>query len=104
LLPAALLSLPSLLRVKANFLNRIKLFLPVQSRSKKDSDFPKDQIGSYCRRPVPREGRFAIVTDAGRDAVAAGGAEDESTDLRTAKSCGPVVQYFFRSPKNGRNA
>jgi hypothetical protein len=27
--------------------------------------------------PVPSEGRFAIVTDAGRDAVDAGGAKDE---------------------------
>ena len=31
--------------------------------------------------PPQTEGRFAIVTDAGRDAVAAGGAEDESNDL-----------------------
>jgi hypothetical protein len=29
------------------------------------------------RRPVPLEGRFAIVTDVGRDAVDASGAEDE---------------------------
>jgi hypothetical protein len=29
------------------------------------------------RRPVPHEGRLAIVTDAGRDAVDAGGADDE---------------------------
>jgi hypothetical protein len=28
-------------------------------------------------RPVPLEGRLAIVTDAGRDAVDAGGAFDE---------------------------
>src|ERR1700688_844067 len=30
------------------------------------------------RRPVPLQGRIAIVTDAGRDAVDAGGALDES--------------------------
>jgi hypothetical protein len=41
------------------------------------------------RRPVPTEGRFAIVTNAGRDAVDASGASDEGADLRTAKSCGP---------------
>ena len=29
------------------------------------------------RRPVPLQGRIAIVTDAGRDAVDAGGASDE---------------------------
>ena len=40
-------------------------------------------------RLVPHEGRIAIVTDAGRDAVDAGGASDEGTGLRTAKSCGP---------------
>jgi hypothetical protein len=37
----------------------------------------------------PREGRLAIVTNAGRDAMDAGGAKDESVCLRTAKSCGP---------------
>jgi hypothetical protein len=30
-----------------------------------------------------------IVTDAGWDAVDAGGAKDEGACLRTAKSCGP---------------
>jgi hypothetical protein len=30
------------------------------------------------RRPVPTEGRLAIVTNAGRDAVDADGASDES--------------------------
>ena len=37
----------------------------------------------------PTEGRFAVVTDAGRDAVDAGGAADESAGPRTAKSYGP---------------
>ena len=37
----------------------------------------------------PTEGRIAIVTNAGRDAVDAGGASDEGVGLRTAKSCGP---------------
>jgi hypothetical protein len=37
----------------------------------------------------PHEGRIAIVTDAGWDAVDAGGATDESACRRTAKSCGP---------------
>jgi hypothetical protein len=43
----------------------------------------------YPRCPVPLEGRIAIVTDAGRDAVDADGAADESIAPRTAKSCGP---------------
>jgi hypothetical protein len=43
----------------------------------------------YPRRLVPLEGRIAIVTDAGWDAVDAGGAADESAGLRTVKSCGP---------------
>src|ERR1700674_4257823 len=43
----------------------------------------------YPHRLVPLEGRIAIVTDAGRDAVDAGGASDEGARLRTAKSCGP---------------
>jgi hypothetical protein len=41
------------------------------------------------RRPVPLQGRIAIVTNAGRDAVDVGGASDEGAFLRTAKSCGP---------------
>ena len=43
----------------------------------------------YCLpRPVPQEGRHAIVTFAGRDAVDASGATDERAALRTAKPCG----------------
>ena len=41
------------------------------------------------RRPASIRGALAIVTNAGRDAVDAGGAFDESAVLRTAKSCGP---------------
>jgi hypothetical protein len=69
----------------------------VQPLLKKYSDFPKPQISPYVLRLVPREGRFAIVTDAGRDAVAAGGAEDESAFLRTAKSCGPDASTLASS-------
>jgi hypothetical protein len=36
---------------------------------KKYSDFPKTQITLYPRPSCPTEGRFAIVTDAGQDAV-----------------------------------
>src|ERR1700687_5483388 len=48
---------------------------------------PKSVI--YPPPSRPTEGRLAIVTDAGRDAVDAGGAKDEGAGLRTAKSCGP---------------
>jgi hypothetical protein len=59
------------------------------------SEYPKCRFSPdpnqfyICSRPVPPEGRLAIVTDAGRDAVDAGGASDEGAFLRTAKSCGP---------------
>jgi hypothetical protein len=43
------------------------------------------------------EGRIAIVTDAGRDAVDAGSAFDEGAGLRTAKSCGPDVPTLASS-------
>ena len=43
----------------------------------------------HFRRPVPLEGRFAIVTSAGRDAVDADGALRRGRRMRTAKSCGP---------------
>jgi hypothetical protein len=39
--------------------------------------------------PVPHEGRIAIVTDAGWDAVDAAALLTNSASLRTAKSCGP---------------
>jgi hypothetical protein len=69
------------LRVKSNFLSRIKLILPVQSLSKKYSDFQKSQITLYPPSSTPLEGRIAIVTDAGLDAMDAGGAKDESVLL-----------------------
>jgi len=69
------------LRVKSNFLNRIKLFLPVQSHPKKYSGFPKPQITFICPPSTPLEGRIAIVTDAGLDAMDASGAKDESVLL-----------------------
>jgi hypothetical protein len=69
------------LRVKSNFLNRIKLFLPVQSHPKKYSGFPKPQITFITPPSTPLEGRIAIVTDAGLDAMDASGAKDESAQL-----------------------
>src|ERR1700722_17539310 len=49
----------------------------------------------------PTEGRLAIVTDAGRDAVDAGGASDEGACLRTAKSCGPDASTPASSLRSG---
>jgi hypothetical protein len=72
---------PSGLRVKSNFLSRIRLFLPVQSHLKKYSGFPKPQITFITPPSTPLEGRIAIVTDAGLDAMDAGGASDESVLL-----------------------
>src|SRR5258708_6476351 len=48
----------------------------------------------------PTEGRIAIVTDAGWDAVDAGCASDEGTDSRTAKSCGPDASTPASSLRN----
>ena len=50
------------------------------------SVFPKSKSNYMIRRPVPLEGRFAIVTDAGRDAVDAdalltNGAEADGEDV-----------------------
>jgi hypothetical protein len=66
------------LRVKSNFSSRVKLFLSVQSLLKKYSGFPKSRIAFICPPSTPLEGRIAIVTNAGLDAVAASGASDES--------------------------
>ena len=69
------------LRVKSNFLSRINVIWVVQSYLKEYSDFPKSQITLYLRTSTPLEGRIAIVTDAGLDAMAASGASDESALL-----------------------
>jgi len=60
---------PTHLRLKSNFLNGIKLFLPVQSHLKKYSGFQKTQITFLLPPSRPTRGALAIVTDAGRDAV-----------------------------------
>ena len=49
----------------------------VQPLLQKYSDFPKKQISLTTSPSTPLEGRIAIVTDAGLDAVAAEGAQDE---------------------------
>src|ERR1700756_3980844 len=50
------------------------------------------------------EGRIAIVTDAGLDAMDGGGAADESARSRTAKTCGPdaptLVSSLRSDPRN----
>src|ERR1700750_3259275 len=60
----------------------------------------------YSRRLVPMRGALAIVTNAGRDAVDAGGATDERIELswRTAKTWGPDAPTLASSLRiNPRN-
>jgi hypothetical protein len=72
---------------------------------KKYSGFPKTQITSISAAvPSHSEGRFAIVTNAGRDALAARSAEDESTFLRTAKSYGPDASTLASSLRKAISA
>ena len=61
-----------------------------------DSD-PKSAIHPMPSRPT--EGRLAIVTDAGRDAMDASGATDEGAILWTAKSCGPDIPTLVSSSR-----
>jgi len=72
---------PTHLRLKSNFLNGIKLFLPVQSCCEKYSASRLNQITFLLPPSRPTRGALAIVTDAGRDAVDASGASDESAQL-----------------------
>jgi hypothetical protein len=58
---------------------------------------PKSNL--YPSPSRPTEGRLAIVTDAGRDAVDVGGAKDESAGSRTAKSCGPDAPTLASSSR-----
>jgi hypothetical protein len=58
------------LRVRPNMLNRINVIWAVQSPLQKYFASPVGQIiSTSSRHPTPPEGRIAIVTDAGRDAV-----------------------------------
>jgi len=55
--------------LKRDLLRRINLIPPVQSRSQKYSVSCLTQIKSTFTLSRPTEGRLAIVTNAGRDAV-----------------------------------
>jgi hypothetical protein len=72
------------LRVETNFLNRISVITPVQPFLEKNIPNFRTiacapaQITCISTLSRPIEGRFAVVTDAGRDAVDADGAFDES--------------------------
>jgi hypothetical protein len=52
----------------------------------------------------PTEGRLAIVTNAGRDAVDADGAADERRLRWTAKSCGPDAPTLASSWRKAMSA
>jgi hypothetical protein len=67
---AAFTAIAERLREKTDFFKRIKLFLAVQSPSQKYFASPVGQIiSTNSRHPTPPQGRIAIVTDAGWDAV-----------------------------------
>src|SRR5436190_22812427 len=91
-------------RAQRNLLNRINLIWAVRSHLQKHFRSSPKQITSLVAPSRPNEGRLAIVTNAGRDAVDADGAFDEQHARRTAKSCGPdastlassLRQYFRR--------
>ena len=57
------------MRQKSDLLKRFKLICPVQSRRNKYNSFLPTQITGLCVPSHPMEGRIAIVTDAGWDAV-----------------------------------
>jgi hypothetical protein len=63
--------------------------LSVQPPLQKYFDSHPTQITCLFPPSGPTEGRLAIVTNAGRDAVDAEGADNERHLRRTAKSCGP---------------
>src|SRR5438045_5233266 len=77
------------MRAKRNLSNGINLIWAVQSQLQKYFRSSPKQITSLVAPSRPTEGRIAIVTNAGRDAVDARVSLDERTLKRTAKSCGP---------------
>ena len=56
-------------RQKPDLLKRFNLICPVQPSWQKYFRFLRTQISSLSRHPVPKEGRFAVVTNEGWDAV-----------------------------------
>ena len=80
---------PRRLRVWPNFPNRFKLICPVQSSRKKIIRFTSDPNHRLIHsHPVPTEGRFAIVTNVGRDAVDA-----KALLTNSAQADGDVVWF-----------
>jgi hypothetical protein len=65
-------------RAQLKFANAIKVILPVQPCPQKYFASHATQISGLCGRSRPLQGRFAIVTDAGRDAVDIDSALDET--------------------------
>jgi hypothetical protein len=60
---------------------------------------PSGKSSLQARPSRPTEGRLAIVTDAGRDAVDALVLNDEQRVRRTAKSCGPDAPTLASSSR-----
>src|SRR3984893_3383243 len=63
------------------------------------SVFPNPKSELYDSLSRPTEGRVAIVTAAGRDAVDADALEDERRVMRTAKTCGPDAPTLASSSR-----
>jgi hypothetical protein len=57
---------------------------------------------AYLAPSLPLQGRIAIVTDAGRDAVDVDGALTRAFDPRTAKTCGPDASTLASSLRRKR--
>jgi hypothetical protein len=66
------------LRAKPDLLKRIKLIWPVQPPLKKHFGFSEVKIGLYDLPSRPERGALRNVINAGRGAVDADGASDES--------------------------
>jgi hypothetical protein len=81
-------------RAGPNLSKPFNLICPVQPRLQKYFRSRLSQIKSISSLSHPLQGRIAVVTDAGWDAVDAAVlgariARDEQRLLRTAKPCGP---------------
>ena len=58
----------------------------------------------FASVPSHQKGRIMIVANAGRDAVDARSAADESAHLRTEKACGPGTPTLVSSLREGAQA
>jgi hypothetical protein len=97
--------LKSALRQNRSFVEPFQSDLACPDARAKIFSFTKIRSRTYpAAVPLRQEGRFAIVTNAGRDAMDVKTPTDERRLSRTAKTCGPGTPWLVSSPRDNASA